>query len=557
MSFDGLKIGLKALFQCLRARSSWQGWMQSLFLLTVAIGAVAHAQRYAGITIDDAFITFRHSLNLIKGYGFTCNPGERIEGTASPFYTLLMVVPIVLGADPYRAATAIAQLSFAACTVVAYWSVRTCIRDRSSYLLAMGAALLVAASPTLAFHSQTGMETVPYAFLVSLALFLHYRSVLNHQPSRIWVWVLGAAALTRSEGFLLFLSLWALALIQRRSRPYASEFARNELTVFSTIFGLWLLFRFAYFGEWIPHSVQANSDTLSRYFAMSWRQTLQAWTHGPGTDTLARYFNEHTFLLLVTVGCLLLRRTRYFSVMVAAVVFEQTLFVTWNGNDWMPHDRLFCSAVTPLIIASVLGLRGFLFHPKQRTWKTHLPSSAIALLAFTYGLNTTFRPLPTTRAMFVDTRKTREIGRRLAKTLRSDDLVASELAGKLAYYWGAPTLDLMGHCGVHVDRSRNSPLNITKQVAPEYVVTKKPTFFVFRDVGTAADFYAKPEFEPLRNHYFVAQFPRDYLYQISAIAPPCLFVSKSRPDVAGVSKALNVRLVDAAQELRRIGFSLP
>lgn len=557
MTLDDLKIGVKALFQRLRARSSWQVWMRALFLVAVAAGAFAHAQRYAGITIDDAYIAFRHSLNLINGYGFTCNPGERLEGISAPFYALLIAVPIVFGAAPYRAATIIAQVSFLACTLVAYWSVRTCIRDRSSYLLAMGAAVLVAASPSLAFHSQTGMETVPYAFLVSLASSLHYRSILSKQPSRIWVWVLGVAALTRSEGFLIFLSLWALALIQRRSRPHASEFARNELTVFSTIFGLWLLFRFVYFGEWVPHSVLANSNAFGRHFAMSWRQPLQAWTLGPGTDTLVRYFNEHTFLLLVTVGCLLLRRTRYFGVMVATVVVAQVAFMTWNGNDRMPHDRLFCSAVTPLIVASVLGLRGFLFHPKQRTWRTHLPSSAIALLAITFGLYATFRPLPTTRAMFLDTSKTREIGRRLATTLRSDDLVASELAGELAYYWGAPTIDLEGRCVSRIARNSNLPLKAKGQVAPQYVVAKIPTFFAFRDVETAADFYSKPEFEPLRNHYFVAQFPRDYLSQVNAIAPPCLFVSKSRPDVAGVSKALNVRLVDAAQELRRIGFSLP
>ena len=41
-------------------------------------------------TIDDAFITFRYSRNLLAGNGFVYNPGQRVQGTTTPLYTLLM-----------------------------------------------------------------------------------------------------------------------------------------------------------------------------------------------------------------------------------------------------------------------------------------------------------------------------------------------------------------------------------------------------------------------------------------------------------------------------------
>ena len=41
-------------------------------------------------TIDDAFITFRYARNLLGGLGFVFNAGERVLGTTTPLYTLLL-----------------------------------------------------------------------------------------------------------------------------------------------------------------------------------------------------------------------------------------------------------------------------------------------------------------------------------------------------------------------------------------------------------------------------------------------------------------------------------
>src|SRR5438105_15675116 len=41
-------------------------------------------------TIDDAFITFRYSRNILEGQGFVYNPGTRVLGTTTPLFTLVM-----------------------------------------------------------------------------------------------------------------------------------------------------------------------------------------------------------------------------------------------------------------------------------------------------------------------------------------------------------------------------------------------------------------------------------------------------------------------------------
>src|SRR3954464_1309483 len=49
-------------------------------------------------TIDDAFITFRYSRNIVEGQGFVYNPGSRVLGTTTPLFTVLMAaVSAILG----------------------------------------------------------------------------------------------------------------------------------------------------------------------------------------------------------------------------------------------------------------------------------------------------------------------------------------------------------------------------------------------------------------------------------------------------------------------------
>ena len=73
----------------------------TMAILCLAVGAlIVGAVRWWPRTVDDAFITFRYSENLVDGSGPVFNPGERVEGYSSPSWMLLMAGAIGLGADP-------------------------------------------------------------------------------------------------------------------------------------------------------------------------------------------------------------------------------------------------------------------------------------------------------------------------------------------------------------------------------------------------------------------------------------------------------------------------
>src|SRR5215204_5092263 len=75
-------------------------------------------------TIDDAFITFRYSRNIVEGQGFVYNLGVQTLGTTTPLFALTMAaISKVTGGEDFQhysiAASAIAD----ALTVVLLYSI--------------------------------------------------------------------------------------------------------------------------------------------------------------------------------------------------------------------------------------------------------------------------------------------------------------------------------------------------------------------------------------------------------------------------------------------------
>ena len=61
-----------------------------LALLLTALVAWVGFRLYTGIVLEDALITFRYAANLAAGDGFAYNVGERVLGTTTPLFTLLL-----------------------------------------------------------------------------------------------------------------------------------------------------------------------------------------------------------------------------------------------------------------------------------------------------------------------------------------------------------------------------------------------------------------------------------------------------------------------------------
>jgi hypothetical protein len=194
-------------------RDSFVWWHAAL----IAIVALAlYARLVPGErTIDDAYITFRYARNLLAGEGFVYNPGERVQGTTTPLYTLLLAGEkgILKRASLPMLALVTNALADAASVALLAWLGR---RALGAPWLGLVAGLLWALSPMSVTFGIGGMETSVYVLLLLLTVASYAAG-----RSRWSAFCCALATLTRPDALLLAVPLFAHMVWERiRRRPW-------------------------------------------------------------------------------------------------------------------------------------------------------------------------------------------------------------------------------------------------------------------------------------------------------------------------------------------------
>ena len=213
---------------------------------------------------DDAFISFRYVRNLLEGHGLVFNPGERVEGYSNFLWVLeLAAIWRVLGVVPEDAAPWL-SVAFSAGTVGALaWWVYRLPSLQSRGLVGWMALGLVCSSATFAvWTSGGGLETRQFTFFIVLAVMC----LSLYRDSRRGLLVaslsLAAAALTRPEGPLLAALCFGWFVIQRMADAGRLNPDWRRLIYlaapFVVLVGAHFLWRYAYYGEWLPNTYYAK-----------------------------------------------------------------------------------------------------------------------------------------------------------------------------------------------------------------------------------------------------------------------------------------------------------
>lgn len=217
-------------------------------LVVIGVSAWVLLATEGAYDIDDAPITFRYAENLAAGHGYVYNVGERIQGTSTPLFTLMLAVLRVVGVPVPAGGHVINLVSAVGVVVVVFL---TAWRVGGSLIGGAAAAGYLLLTSTFLRFSMTGMETSFYSLLI-VAAFL----ALTYDAGKIAALLAALAFVTRLDGAAVALGVFSFLLLARRRIPWV------EAAIFTAVALPWYLFATWYFGSPLPHSMLAKQGHL-------------------------------------------------------------------------------------------------------------------------------------------------------------------------------------------------------------------------------------------------------------------------------------------------------
>lgn len=328
----------------------------------------AHAAYFWPYTNDDAYIAFRYARNFADGRGLCFNPGERVEGFSSPLFVFFSAIVYRLaGADAVPTAAKLCGVCCGLLTVlVTFCLARDVLRSlrlapSPTLIWSPAAAALLAAAPSFAANSPSGLETTCFALLVTLAVWTGLKGLSSPRgcaSGLFW----GLAFLTRPEAPALAAVFWALILFSLFRSPNVSSsslvrnlrnFARQpaaRFVFFNCLLACvplagYVAFRCVYYGEWLPNTYYAK---IGGHGIARWWYIAQALLPPVlGLPGLAAALAGWGLALRRPEG----RAARLLPALVA--IFAMLPLLT--GTDWMPGFRLLVFNLPLLAVGASAG----------------------------------------------------------------------------------------------------------------------------------------------------------------------------------------------------------
>lgn len=449
----------------------WRLARWALLAVAVGYGILGRVRYFDWCLHDDAFISFRYARNLARGHGLVMNPGERVEGITNLLWTLLAAPVIAAGQDPARAAQFAGAVLALALMVGAFVFTERRLGG-GWYSLVTPAAF--AFNLAYMMESLSGLETLLFTALVFAAYvaFLEERRDGTRRPG-LWAACCGVATLVRPEGMLVFALLAAYAGFGVW-RGESSARLRRAAAVYTILVVPLFVWRFAYYGAWLPNTFYTKVGYTSAQLARGWRflvYTVAFTITGPvllaagvmSAVALARPLRVPAAPVPVASWTRLLTgRPRDEALAVACLLTAAyLLYVLLVGGDYEPTARFYLP---------VLGLLYLLFQEALRTLVLLFADAgravrALALAAVLAGGSLALarsedhflqvleqRGWPQARRQHHE--QLRAIGEWLHDNTPPACVIAVSSIGALPYYADRPILDMMGLTDRHIGRRR-------------------------------------------------------------------------------------------------------
>lgn len=227
--------------------------------LSLGIYLIVSALTYRiGFPLDDAWIHLTYARNLAARGEWAFTPGVPSAGSTAPLWSALLALGFLLRLAPHLWTYCLGGIFLFAQAALAELSARRLLTSYRPRLPLIG--LFFVFEWHLTWSAASGMETLLYAFLVTLILVL----LTEPTPRPLTLGLLTALSIwVRPDGLtLLGPAVLTLAL---RFRPFSS--LTRFLIGFGFLFGLYLLFNLKLSGNPFPNTFYAKQAEYAAWQA--------------------------------------------------------------------------------------------------------------------------------------------------------------------------------------------------------------------------------------------------------------------------------------------------
>jgi hypothetical protein len=234
------------------------------FLAIICLG-IASFVVFPPYGMDDCYITYRYAYNLFHHKQFVYNLGERILGTTSPLYTLILTGVQIFSDNIPQMSNFISCIS---ASLAGFFLFLILKKDN----LPLGVFCAVCFPFIL---QDIGLETNFLFFLFALSAYLFARENYFRCSA-----TLGLCFLTRQDSAVFICVILLMYWLKKRKLPW------REGIVFSSCIVPWFVFSSFYFDSLFPASLQAKKG-----YASFTQYSIE------GLWYLAQYCDRYTFYL--------------------------------------------------------------------------------------------------------------------------------------------------------------------------------------------------------------------------------------------------------------------
>lgn len=429
-----------------------------LLLLVFAVYGWAFIQRtvvYVNGTpmhalFDDAMISMQYAKNLAHGDGLVWNAGgERVEGFSNPLWVLLMAgihfFPLALTETSFY--LKVFSLIFLLLNLVAVKYLAEQFTENK--LVPLLAVFLTAFYFPLNNWSLQGMEVGLEALLLSAALCFGLQAYKRKTFSP-WMYVLfGAGVLLRMDAAAPALAaMAAFAWIDEKRR---SEHLAWGLGAVALVLGVLSLFRFIYYGDWLPNTYYLKLGGVSLILRVS-----------IGLRRLWDFVWASNWVLFAIPLALPALDKRKVLLPLFAALLGQVAYSVYVGGDAWEHvggANRFLASVMPIffiLFAHTLGcLQDLVLSTQKKKKRWTSLAAGVFLVAFSvFGLFS-FNTLLVNdgiakwtlieKPVFTESvERYAQMGLALRKVTTEDATIAVVTAGNIPYFSERFSIDLLG-----------------------------------------------------------------------------------------------------------------